>query len=177
MSTSSLEAGGPGAPPPSKDRTADVVITIIELLLLFAGGLLLSFAGLFLVFASDSCGYVGNKHTGTLLTLMSSDVYSIGGYHHQFRDVGYSVNFADFITVPAVAYYASCGSGTVAAPTYCAYGGTRYSYGIDFINGMNTIDLGNVNQPGTTRNQWIWDEAYAPTLLVPLQMRELDPAW
>lgn len=56
MSTSSLEAGGPGAPPPAKDRTADVVITIIELLLLFAGGLLLSFAGLFLVFASDSCG-------------------------------------------------------------------------------------------------------------------------
>lgn len=56
MSTSSLEGGGPGAQAPTKDRTADVVVTIIELLLLFAGGLLLSFAGLFLVFASDSCG-------------------------------------------------------------------------------------------------------------------------
>ena len=70
MSTSSLAAGGPGAPPPAKDRTADVVITIIELLLLFAGGLLLSFAGLFLVFASDSCG------SGT--TECSTDLIALG---------------------------------------------------------------------------------------------------
>lgn len=69
MSTSSLEAGGPGAPPPAKDRTADVVVTIIELMLLFAGGLLLSFAGLFLVFASDSCGSGGTECSTDLIAL------------------------------------------------------------------------------------------------------------
>ena len=59
MSTSSVEAGGPGAPggaSPTKDRTADVVITIIELIVLGLGGLALSVMGFFLVFASDSCG-------------------------------------------------------------------------------------------------------------------------
>lgn len=73
MSTSSVGASGsgvPGAASPPKDRTADVVVTIIELLLLFAGGLLLSFAGLFLVFASDSCG------SGT--TECSTDLIALG---------------------------------------------------------------------------------------------------
>lgn len=69
MSTSSLEGGGPGAPAPAKDRTADVVVTIIELLLLFAGGLLLSFAGLFLVFASDSCGSGAGECSTDLIAL------------------------------------------------------------------------------------------------------------
>jgi len=69
MSTSSLEGGGPGAQAPTKDRTADVVVTIIELLLLFAGGLLLSFAGLFLVFASDSCGSGAGECSTDLIAL------------------------------------------------------------------------------------------------------------
>jgi hypothetical protein len=74
MSSSSVAAGGPAGPgvpgqeaAPAKDRTADVVITIIELLLLFGGGLLLSFAGLFLVFASDSCGSGGTECSTGLL--------------------------------------------------------------------------------------------------------------
>ena len=67
MSTSSVEASGPGSPaghPPAKDRTADVVVTIIELIMLGLGGVLLSFFGFFLVFASDSCG-ISETHCST----------------------------------------------------------------------------------------------------------------
>lgn len=43
---------------------------------------------------------------------------------------------------------------------------------------MNDIDFGVQHQPlQSTSNLWIWDEAYAPKLLVPLQIRQLDPAW
>lgn len=127
-------------------------------------------------YAKDRCGFIGGQHSGTLLTLMSSEVYSIGGYHHQFQDIGYSVNYADFSSVPADAYYQSCNSESAFA-TLCSYIGTRYRYGTDFINGMSTIDFGNLYEPDSKSNQWIWDEAYAPTLLVPLQMRQLDSAW
>lgn len=100
----------------------------------------------------------------------------MGGYHHQFSDIGYSVNYADFETVPAAAYYQGCNSDQAAA-TFCSYTGTRYRYSTDFIDGINTLDFRNVFQHGEVSNQWIWDEAYAPTLIVPLQMRQLDPAW
>ena len=125
-------------------------------------------------YAKNKCSFVGSQYPATYLTLMSSELYTIGGYHHGFRDIGYNVNFANFESVPANAYYQTCNSEVSAS--YCTYIGTRYRYGTDFINGMSTIDFGNVYEHETS-NQWIWDEAYAPTLLVPLQMRSLDPAW
>lgn len=123
-------------------------------------------------YASNTCGYVGRHHPGTILTLMSSEVYSIGGYHHDFKDVGYQVNFADFTNVPEKAYYMTC---EVNGPTMCTYSGAGYTYGTDFINGIRP-DLGMASWV-IESNGWIWDEAYRPTLLVPLQIRELDPAW
>ena len=130
------------------------------------------------VYASNACGLVGDQHNGALLTVKSSDVYSIAGYHHEFEDVGYQVNFADFNTVPAEAYYMACDGGD--APV-CDYTGTRYTFGKDFINGANTVDLRSGDVYGgpldKASNEWIWNGAYAPTLLLPLQIRQLDTAW
>ena len=50
---------GLGPAPERPDRTVDVVVTVIELLVLGLGGLALSVAGIFLVMASDSCGAGG----------------------------------------------------------------------------------------------------------------------
>lgn len=49
---------------PAPDRTWDIVATVVLLLLLCAGGLVASFAGLTLVFASDSCGVTSECSTG-----------------------------------------------------------------------------------------------------------------
>ena len=129
------------------------------------------------IYATDECGYVGKRMPGTILTLQSSDVYSIAGYHHGFGDVGYQVNFADFVSVPASAYYMAVDAG---GPASLEYTGTRYRVGTDFIDGMSTIDLGveyAANYGLNTSVEWIWDQAYAPTLLAPLQLRTMDRAW
>lgn len=137
-----------------------------------------AYVSLHTAFAINGCGFVGKRFSETILTIASSDIYTIDGYHHQFQDVGYSVDYANFNTVPADVYYQGCNlTNSGASVTYCGYTGTRYRYGTDFINGINTIDFGNLDQPVNTSNQWIWQQAYAPTLLVPLQMRLLDPAW
>ena len=65
---------------------------------------------------------------------MSSEVYSVAGYHHEFNDIGYSMNFADFNTVPAAAYFFGCDGPDYAD---CYYHGSRYTSGIDFINGKS----------------------------------------
>lgn len=126
----------------------------------------------------NSCGYVGKQYDGTTLTLASSDIYSVHGYHHEFEDVGYQFDFADLSNVPAEKYYANCGGGQ---DPICVYSGTDYRYGTDFINGRSDVDFGVGYAVGDghteTAYQWIWQGAYSPTLLVPLQIRTLDPAW
>lgn len=116
---------------------------------------------------------VGSKRTGAILTLQSSEVHSVGGYHHEFADIGYRFNFEDLSSVPTYAYY----MGTDMVGPYYGSGVTdRYRYGTDFINGINTLDFGG--QYGSVMSEsWIWDEAYAPKVLMPLQIRSLDPAW
>lgn len=130
------------------------------------------------IVAKNKCGYVGSGLPGTLLTLHSSQIYTIGGYHHEFADDGYSFNYADLTSVPSYAYYMACDSG---GGDYCEYSGTRYSYGLDYINGVNTLDFGNGHIAGNggnwTKDAVIWDEAYAPTLLAPLELRTLQSAW
>jgi len=56
----------------------------------------------------------------------------------------------------------------------------QYRYGLDFINGANTIDLGGGYAKvlwNFTAGAYIWDQAYALTLLAPLQLRTLQPDW
>ena len=78
------------------------------------------------IFASNQCGDVGSRLPGTILTLQSSDIYSIGGYHHEFSDVGYSFDFADLTSVPAPVYFMGCDSG---GENSCIYRGSRVSVG------------------------------------------------
>ena len=53
--------------------------------------------------AVSECGSaIGRKHPGSVLTLASSEIYSLLGYHDTN---GYPFNFADVLpNVPAVAY-------------------------------------------------------------------------
>lgn len=132
------------------------------------------------MYATDQCGMVGKNHTSALVTVKSSDVYSIYGYHHEFADVGYSFNFQDLNTVPSATYYASldAGGGGFADPTT-----SIYSCGRDYINGLNNIDFGTDNYycQGDALNgsasTFIWQSLYRPTLLLPTQIRSLDTAW
>jgi len=63
----------------------------------------------------------------------------------------------------------------------CSYDGTRYTAGRDFLNGVNTLDFANAEIERTGGNfsaqAVIFDEAYAPTLLAPLQLRTLQSVW
>lgn len=125
------------------------------------------------VSATNGCSQVGRNHTGSILTLQSSDVYSVMGYHHEFQDIGHRFNFADLTTVPSAAYYASCGGGAdCEPPTYW----NRFTYHTDYLNGNQSADFGTMALH-STQQQYIWDQAYFPTLLMPTQIRSLDPAW
>lgn len=130
------------------------------------------------VYASNTCGPVGSTHTSAIISLQSSEVYSIGGYHHVFADVGLPVDFQDFVSVPAYAYY---NNDDIVGPSYGLQLTDRYRFGTDFINGISTADFGGAEAGahGYTGSEvsWIWDEAYAPTLLMPWQIRSIDPAW
>lgn len=130
------------------------------------------------VSAADYCGPVGKTHTDAIISVQSSEVYSVGGYHHAFADIGYKVNWQDFSRVPAYAYY---NDDDIVGPTYGRRLEHRYRFGTDFINGISTLDFGGAQAGavGYTGKEvsWIWDEAYAPTVLMPLQIRSLDPAW
>jgi len=126
--------------------------------------------------ASDECGYVGTQHTGAVLTVQSSELHSVAGYHHDFEDIGYKVTFQDFETVPAYAYYVNDNN---VGPSYERP--DRYRFQTDFLNGMSTVDFGGIMAGGRGYSamsvSWIWDQAYAPKLLMPLQVRHLDSAW
>ena len=125
-------------------------------------------------YARDQCGFIGKNHTSTILEIRSDEVFSVGGYHHEFVDAGYSFNFDD-LENPAgpasYAYYMPCADG---GGMVCTYIGTAYTAGRDFINGRNDVTFGN-DIVGNT--PWIWQQAYAPILLLPTQMKTMDEAW
>lgn len=118
-------------------------------------------------YASNSCGYVGGVHTGELLTLASSKVFTVRGYHYEFLDAAYSFNFADLNDpVPASAYF-----GLDAGDACEDDEGASSIWGFnDFINGQSA-DQGE-GPCGT-----IYDQAYNPVLAVPPELRSIDPAW
>jgi hypothetical protein len=59
----------PSAPRREGPATWDVVATVVELVVLALGGLLMSFAGVFLVMASDSCGAAGTQCSSGVILL------------------------------------------------------------------------------------------------------------
>nr|POF03168.1 hypothetical protein CFP56_78065 [Quercus suber] len=98
--------------------------------------------------------------------MQSTDIYSIGGYHHAFVDAGYRFNFADLLpNVPASAYFLPLGAGGG-----CDAVDQNWDEYVDWVNGQPPGRYGGICNT-------ILDAAYSPTLLVPLQIRTLDAAW
>ena len=117
-------------------------------------------------YASGSCGYVGTTHTSTILTLKSSDIYSVFGYNHEFVDAAYSFDFDDLNTpMPAAAYpYIGQGGGCSAPDQW-----TSYWVWPDAVDGTTNGDLALC--------ETIFQDAVSQTLAVPPQFRSIDPAW
>lgn len=115
------------------------------------------------LYATNSCGQVGNAYANGLVTVASSDVYSLSGYHFGQTHAAYSFNFADLIPpIPASAYLCqpNCQDSD---------GNLGLFQDGDMVNGQPLGRLGFC----TT----IIDDAYRPILAVPPQMRGIDPAW
>lgn len=70
------------------------------------------------VYAKDMCGYVGDQHEDTIVEVKSSDIYSIGGYHHEFADAGYEFNWQDLEQAPEDAY---CKSAQESTTRYASF--------------------------------------------------------
>lgn len=110
------------------------------------------------LYATNSCGRVGGTYSNGLVTVASSDVYSLSGYHFYMNRDHYSFNFGDLSApVPASAYLAQA---------TCDNSGSPLSDG-DMLNGVYGGALGFCST--------IIDEAYKPWIAVPPQMRAIDP--
>ena len=110
------------------------------------------------LYATNSCGRVGGTYSNGLVTVASSDVYSLSGYHFYLTHAAYSFNFADLIPpVPASAYLCQA---------TCDNSGSPLSDG-DMLNGKYGGALGFCST--------IINEAYKPWIAVPPQIRALDP--
>jgi hypothetical protein len=110
------------------------------------------------LYATNSCGRVGGTYSNGLVTVASSDVYSVSGYHFMINHAAYSFNFADLAgPIPASAYLAQAS---------CYDSGSPLGDG-DVLNGLYGGRLGFCST--------IIDEAFRPRLAVPLQMRHIDP--
>lgn len=112
------------------------------------------------LYATNSCGRVGGTYSDGVVTVASSDIYSVSGYHFQMTHAAYPFNYADLIPpVPASAYLCQAD---------CDSSGSPLADG-DVLNGVFGGGLGFCNT--------IIDEKYRPRLAVPPQMRAIDPAF
>ncbi|KAM0717054.1 hypothetical protein Q7P37_006906 [Cladosporium fusiforme] len=110
------------------------------------------------LYATNSCGRVGGTYSNGLVTVASSDVYSVSGYHFQMTHAAYPFRFADLIPpIPASAYLCQAN---------CDDSGSPLGDG-DFLNGVPGGGLGFCAT--------IIDEKFRPRLAVPPQIRALDP--
>lgn len=110
------------------------------------------------LYATNSCGRVGGTYSNGLVTVASSDVYSVSGYHFMMSHAAYSFNFADLMgPVPASAYLCQAS---------CEDSGSPLGDG-DVLNGLYAGRLGFCST--------MIDEAFRPRLAVPPQMRHIDP--
>jgi hypothetical protein len=110
------------------------------------------------LYATNSCGRVGGAYSNGLVTVASSDIYSLSGYHFYMDKAAYSFNFADLIPpIPASAYLCQA---------TCYDSGSPLNEG-DMLNGMYGGRLGFCSI--------IIDEEFKPWIAVPPAMRNIDP--
>lgn len=112
--------------------------------------------------ATNGCNQVGDAHTSEIIELESSAIYSARYYHHEFADNGYPFDFRDLTNVPPEAWFHDV---TCVASDYETAVVNGKTYGWNVVN-ETAFDCAT-----------IYDPAYRPTLLMPLQVRSLDPAW
>jgi hypothetical protein len=110
------------------------------------------------LYATNSCGRVGGTYSNGLVTVASSDVYSVSGYHFMINHAAYSFNFADLAgPVPASAYLCQATCGDSGSPLGDG----------DVLNGLYAGRLGFCST--------MIDDTFRPRLAVPPQMRHIDP--
>jgi hypothetical protein len=110
------------------------------------------------LYATNSCGRVGGTYSNGLVTVASSDVYSVSGYHFMTNHAAYSFNFADLAgPVPASAYLCQATCGDSGSPLGDG----------DVLNGLYAGRLGFCST--------MIDDTFRPRLAVPPQMRHIDP--
>jgi hypothetical protein len=117
-------------------------------------------------YASNRCGRIGSNYAGGYITLASSDVYSMSGYHYFMSMDAYKFNFADLNPmVPASAF---------TAMFDCTRGGASYQLG----NGVSMTGYDKLNGDPVSGFCSVYiDSDYRPVLPVPPALRALDPKW
>ncbi|KAK3629541.1 hypothetical protein LTR56_017970 [Elasticomyces elasticus] len=120
-------------------------------------------------YASNSCGYIGGRHAGSMVTVASSQVFSMNRVHGDCADQGNSFNFADLEpNLPMSAFNTAVNQNACRKLPQFAGKYPDYDKG-DWVNGRAI----GYSEPCNTIIDW----AYFPTLVVPTQIRDLDPAW
>ncbi|KAF2089587.1 hypothetical protein K490DRAFT_63724 [Saccharata proteae CBS 121410] len=137
--------------------------TVFEGQTLYEGNVYMSFSS---VWAIDKCLHVVNStsgYTNVILPVPSTDVYSVrsGWQNPGTVFAGYSFDFDDLATVQSSAWYSAI-QGNDPWGSYTV--NSRAA-----VNGK-TMDYGD-------RSSTILQEAYAPLLMMPPQIRDLDPGW
>ncbi|KAK4555921.1 hypothetical protein LTR86_007141 [Recurvomyces mirabilis] len=120
-------------------------------------------------YASNSCGYVGGQHAGSVVTVASSQVFSVNRAHGEdCADYGYSFDFANLLpNLPFSAFNTAVSNNACHRPQPGV--AEPDALNGDWVNGQQIKDT----QPCDTIIDW----AYYPLLVVPTQIREMDPAW
>ncbi|KAK5719439.1 hypothetical protein LTR15_007963 [Elasticomyces elasticus] len=120
-------------------------------------------------YASNSCGYIGGRHAGSMVTVAPSQVFSMNRVHGDCADQGNSFNFADLEpNLPMSAFNTAVNQNACRKLPQFAGKYPDYDKG-DWVNGRAI----GYSEPCNTIIDW----AYFPTLVVPTQIRNLDPAW
>ncbi|KAK5718807.1 hypothetical protein LTR17_015641 [Elasticomyces elasticus] len=120
------------------------------------------------VYEQDQCGTVGTPRLGSILTLASSQIFS---YDKQLipevcGDYGYSFNFANLLpNLPYSAFHDWPGTDKPG----CSTPASGFPLPGDFVDGTAVLYGGLCST--------IIDDMYFPTLVVPTEIRTLDPAW
>ncbi|EMC93681.1 hypothetical protein BAUCODRAFT_250812 [Baudoinia panamericana UAMH 10762] len=129
-------------------------------------------------YASNSCGRLGTAQSGRILTVASNQVYSLERSMWSCADYGYAFSFADLLPNVPYSAYNLANPGLQPYDEFDNVGcqplndpGFLYPnwMNLDFVNGLQLRSY----QPCDT----LADQAYRPTLVVPTQIRALDPAW
>ncbi|KAK3072022.1 hypothetical protein LTR53_007569 [Teratosphaeriaceae sp. CCFEE 6253] len=117
------------------------------------------------VYASNSCGTLGQVYRNSVVPVASSNVYSMSGYHYFIDNRAYPFNFADL-------------SGPVPVSAYFAQAQCGQSGHLKELQPPNQLNGELVHEQVCNRDDSvIYDAHYFPVLAVPPELRALDPAW